>query len=118
MNRYFKLISKLQTFCDSMNCKLVIIHYSAFEVCFKAVDSEDSPNNPFSISIGYPSRSVKDSETGYRYTEYGERRVIFDICSCHDDYSGGQFTRADIELLLSIDDMSDEELGLCSPFDN
>lgn len=115
MNRYVELISKLQTFCEGMNCYLIIKYYSSYEVCFKAVDDEDSPNNPFSISVGYPSRTVRVSETGFRYIQYSPRRAVFDICSCYDDYAGGQFTRKDIELLLSIDDLTDEELGILTP---
>lgn len=118
MNRYSRIIKDLGKFCESMQCSLCITYHSDYEVCFKAV-SEYSEGNPFAISIGYFCHSFRDPETRIISKTYTHpRQTTFDICSCYDEYSGGQFTRENIELLLSLDDLTDEELGLSTPNDN
>ena len=118
MNRYSKLIKELGKFCESMQCSLNITYHSDYSVCFKAV-SEYTEGNPFAISIYYPDKASRNPDTKtLTHTYTLPRRATFDICSCHDEYSGGQFTRENIELLLSIDNLTDEELGLSTPSDN
>lgn len=125
MSRYSELIKELDKFCDSMQCDLTIKHYSRYEVCFKAVPTDatnDLDDNPFAVSIGYPSRSTySKDENGNRVVKHfvsSTRRAIFDICSNNDEYLGGQFTRKQIELLLALDDLTDEELCIDTPEEN
>ena len=120
MSKYNELIKSLKEFCYSMNCDLVIQHYSKYDVCFKAVPSDNENNElPFAISIYYPQhRKYSKDENGNRVTIDTidtTRNATFDICSCYDEYSGGQFTRKQIELLLSLDDLTDEELCIEKP---
>lgn len=120
MSRYNTLIKKLKEFCESMNCDLVIQHYSKYDVCFKAVPSDDDNNElPFAISIYYPRhRKYSKDENGNRITIDTidtTRNATFDICSCHDEYSGGQFKKEQIQLLLAIDGLTDEELCIETP---
>lgn len=125
MSRYSELIKELDIFCDSMQCDLTIKYYSRYEVCFKAVptntESEDS-DTPFAVSIGYRRRrNYSKDENGNRVVKdfvSTTRTATFDICSCNDEYSGGQFTRKQIELLLALDDLTDEELCIDTPKEN
>ena len=113
MSRYSELIKELDNFCDSMQCDLTIKHYSRYEVCFKAVPCDatnDLDDNPFAISIGYHTHVTKSRDENGKVitnrTISTTRTATFDICSCHDEYSGGQFTRKQIELLLALDDLT------------
>lgn len=122
MSRYSELIKELDKFCDSMQCDLTIKHYSRYEVCFKAVPTDadsEYADNPFTVSIGYRrKRTYNKDENGNRIvvdTVDTKRTATFDICSNNDEYSGGQFTRKQIELLLSLDDLTDEELCIDTP---
>ena len=122
MSRYSKLIKELDNFCDSMHCDLTIKHYSRYEVCFIAVPCDatnDLEDNPFAISIGYHNYVTKSRDENGKVitnrTISTTRTATFDICSCHDEYSGGQFTRKQIELLLALDDLTDEELCIDTP---
>ena len=125
MSRYSELIKELDKFCDSMQCDLTIKHYSKYEVCYKAVPTDaesEYADNPFTVSIGYHTRrTYSKDENGNRIVKEfvsNIRTATFDICSCHDEYSGGQFTRKQIELLLALDDLTDEELCIDTPEEN
>ena len=122
MSRYSELIKELDNFCDSMNCDLTIKHYSKYEVSYEAVPTDSKSeysDNPFTISIGYRrKRTYSKDENGNRTvvdTVDTKRTATFDICSCYDEYRGGQFTRKQIELLLALDDLTDEELCIETP---
>ena len=41
-----------------------------------------------------------------------ERKFYIEINSIHEKWRGGHFTKEDILLLLSLDELSDEELGI------
>ena len=121
MSKYSELIKSLKEFCDSMHCDLIIRHYSKYQVCFKAIadGKEEWDDNPFAVSIYYPEEHKIEKDANgktIRTVIVSPQRIVhFDICSCYDEYSGGQFTRKQIELLLALDDLTDEELCIETP---
>ena len=117
MNKYQETINKLIIMCNSMNCDLVVKYNSKHEICFKCVDDNESQENIFTVCIYYPILTAKAKEHWDKEKEkfYSTRLVTFDINSSYDDYSGGQFSRENIELLVSLDDLTDEELGIEKP---
>lgn len=115
-NVFQGLIRRLTGFCNKINADLVIRYYGTHEVCFKAMTEDDT--EIFSVIVGYPIFTSSKKVTKITKEElsfYTTRRAIFDINSGKDEYTGGQFRRDDMELLLSIDDLNDEELGLEKP---
>ena len=117
MNKYQEITNKLISLCHNANCDLVVKYNSHHEIVFKCVDENESQENVFRVIIYYPTLSTKAKENWNEEKEkfYSTRLATFEINSCYDDYSGGQFSRKDIELLLSLDDLTDEELGIKKP---
>jgi len=74
--------------CSERNLNLVVKYYDTREVCFIGLYDDDEV---FNVAVWYPPKD-------------GKRIFYIEINS--------QFTKDEILLLLSIDDLSDEELNI------
>lgn len=90
-----KKINELKKLCELYRLDLIIRYYDDRQIVFTGVNEQE--DEVFSVSIWYP----KD-----------ERKFYIEINSIHEEWRGGHFTKEDILLLLSLDELSDEELGI------
>ena len=90
-----KKINELKKLCELYRLDLIIRYYDDIQIVFTGVNEQE--DEVFSVSIWYP----KD-----------ERKFYIEINSIHEKWRGGHFTKEDILLLLSLDELSDEELGI------
>jgi len=81
-------IKALKEMCSERNLNLVVKYYDTREVCFIGLYDDDEV---FNVAVWYPPKD-------------GKRIFYIEINS--------QFTKDEILLLLSIDDLSDEELNI------
>ena len=93
-------IKELQALCERMHADLRIQYYGDHEVCFKAMN--DNEQEIFNAAVFYPHRKDK-------------RQFYLELNSEYEQWTGGQFQKETIMLLLSIDDLSDEELHIKAP---
>jgi hypothetical protein len=93
-------IKELQTLCDFYHLDLRVQYYEDHEVCFKGIN--DPEQEVFNITVWYPKKKEK-------------RIFCIELNSCYEQWRGGQFTKEDMLLFLSIDDLSDEELNITQP---
>ena len=93
-------IKELQTLCAFMHIDLRVQYYDDHEVCFKGIN--DSEQEVFNIAVWYPSKNKK-------------RRFYIELNSCYEEWRGGHFAKETVLLLLSIDDLTDEELNIKAP---
>ena len=93
-------IKELQTLCGFLHLDLRVQYYDDHEVCFKGMN--DSEQEVFNVAVWYPSKK--------------EKRIFYiELNSCYEQWTGGQFAKETILLLLSIDDLTDEELNIKQP---
>ena len=96
MNQLPIKIKELNGLCGKLHLDLVVKYYDECEVCFKGVDDND--NEIFNVCVWYPKRN--------------NRTFYIELNSDKEEWCGGHFTKEEMLLLLSIDDLSDEELGI------
>lgn len=89
-------IKELQEMCDFYHLDLRVQYYSTYEVCFKGVN--DDEQEVFNVCAWY--HNDKD------------RTFYIEIDSQNETWRGGQFTKQDLLLLISIDDLTDNELNI------
>jgi len=89
-------IKALKEMCSERNLNLVVKYYDTREVCFIGLYDDDEV---FNVAVWYPPKD-------------GKRIFYIEINSQYEKWKGGQFTKDEILLLLSIDDLSDEELNI------
>lgn len=89
-------LKKIQEFCERRNCDLVIRHYGYREVCFMGIN--DTEEEIFTVAIWYPPNQ--------------NRQFYIEIDSQKEQWTGGQFSKDEILLLLSLDDFNDDDLGI------
>ena len=89
-------IKKLQTLCEVYSLNLQIRYYGDRQVCFSGIDEND--DEIFTVSIWYCKH---------------ERRFYIKLNSQLEQYrNNGCFNKEEILLLLSLDDLTDDELGI------
>lgn len=89
-------IKELQKMCEKYHVNLRIQYYDDREVCFIGINDND--DEIFSVCAWYPPER--------------ERVFLFELNSSNETWTGGQFSKEDILLLVSIDDLTDEELNI------
>jgi len=89
-------IKELQELCSSLHLDLTVKYYGNYEICFKGINDND--DEIFNVAVWYPDNR--------------SRRFYIEIDSAHEQWRGGQFSKDEILLLLSVDDLTDEELGI------
>ena len=93
-------IKELQTLCEFYHLDLRVQYYEDHEVCFKGIN--DSEQEVFNVAVWYRSKK--------------EKRIFYiELNSCYEQWTGGQFAKETILLLLSIDNLTDEELNIKQP---
>lgn len=91
-------IKKLQKLCEVYRLDLQIRYYSDRQVCFSGIYEND--DEIFMVSIWYCQH---------------ERRFYINLNSRLEQYrNNGNFSKEEILLLLSLDDLTDDELGIKS----
>ena len=115
MNKYQEKINKLREFCNSLHCDLHIRYYDKYEIAFTCITEDDE--EVFTIVLFYPEPTTSQLErmNENQLKEYLKRRMHIRIYSDNESWKGGTFEKENIELLLSLDDLTDEELGICKP---
>ena len=89
-------IKEVQKLCDYYNLNLRIQYYGDRQVCFLGVREDEE--EVFCISIWYPRN---------------ERKMDLRIYSDKEDYRNfGAFGKEEILLMLSLDELTDDELGI------
>ena len=88
-------IKALKEMCSERNLNLVVKYYDNREVCFIGLNEDD--DEEFDVAVWHRKK---------------ERNFHIEINSQYEKWKGGQFTKDEILLLLSIDDLSDEELNI------
>lgn len=89
-------IKKLIEFCEYYNLDLQIRHYGDRQVCFSGICEND--DEIFMVSIWYREN---------------ERLFYINLNSQLEQYrNNGNFSKEEILLLLSLDDLTDDELGI------
>lgn len=88
-------IKKLKELCEYYNLDLQIRYYGDRQVCFSGICEND--DEVFMVSIWYSNN---------------ERRFYIELNSQLEQYRGGSFRKEEILLLLSLDDLTDDELGI------
>ena len=89
-------IKELQKLCGVYNLDLRIHYYGDRQVCFLGVREDEE--EVFCISFFYPRN---------------ERKMTLSIYSDKDEYKNwGSFSKEEILLMLSLDELTDEELGI------
>ena len=96
MNRLPIKIKELNGLCEKLHLDLVVKYYGEREVCFKGIN--DSEQEIFNACVWYPKNIG--------------RTYHIEINSDKEEWRGGHFTKEEMLLLLSIDDLNDEELGI------
>ena len=89
-------IKELQTLCVFYHLDLTVKYYDSHEVCFKGVN--DDEQEVFNVCVWYPNNR--------------SRKYYIELDSTNEKWRGGQFTKEDMLLLLSIDDLDDKELNI------
>lgn len=89
-------IKELQKMCEKYHVDLRVQYYNNHEVCFKGINDND--DEIFTVCVWYPPER--------------KRILLFDLFSDKETWTGGQFSKEEILLLLSIDDLTDEELNI------
>lgn len=115
MNKYQEKINKLREFCNSLHCDLYIRYYDNCEIAFTCMTEDDE--EVFTIVLFYPQPTEFQLEKMDEKTRktYLKRRMHIRIYSDNESWKGGTFEKENIELLLSLDDLTDEELGIYKP---
>ena len=90
-------IKELQVLCEFYHLDLNVKYYRNKEVCF--VFLNENEDEVFNVVVWYPPKEIK-------------RIFYIEINSQFEEWRGGHFTKEDMLLLLSIDDLSDKELGI------
>ena len=90
-------IKALKEMCSERNLNFVVKYYDTREVCFIGFNEGD--DEVFNVSVWYPPKENK-------------RIFYIEINSVYEEWRGGQFTKEELLLLMSIDELSDEELGI------
>lgn len=90
-------IKQLQVLCEFYNLDLAIKYYRKEEVIFTFLNSNEQ--EVFNVAVWYPPKENK-------------RIFYIEINSQFEEWRGGQFTKEDLLLLMSIDELSDKELGI------
>jgi len=89
-------IKKLIELCDYYRLDLQIRYYGDRQVCFSGISEND--DEIFMVSIWYLNN---------------ERRFYIQLNSQLEQYkNNGSFSKEEILLLLSLDDLTDDELGI------
>lgn len=91
-----KKIKEMQKMCEKYNVNLRVQYYGDRQVCFIGMNEDE--DEVFSVSVWYPPER--------------ERKIYFEFNSDKERWTGGHFSKEDILLLLSIDDLTDKELGI------
>lgn len=86
-------IKKLKELCEYYNLDLQIRYYGDRQICFSGIYEND--DEIFMVSIHY-----------YK----NERLFYINLNSQLEQYRGGNFRKEEILLLLSLDDLTDDEL--------
>lgn len=89
-------IKELQKMCEKYNINLRIQYYGDRQVCF--IGMNEGEDEVFNVCVWYPPER--------------EKKIYFELNSDKVTWTGGQFSKEDILLLLSIDDLTDEELNI------
>lgn len=89
-------VNELQTLCEYYHVDLRVQYYDDHEVCFKGINDKDE--EVFNVCVWYPKNR--------------DRKYYIEVNSQYEEWTGGQFTKEDMILLLSIDDLSDDELNI------
>lgn len=115
MNKYQEKINKLREFCNSLHCDLHIRYYDNCEISFTCITEDDE--EVFTVVIFYPEPTTSQLEImdETQLKEYSKRRMHIRIYSDNESWKGGTFEKENIELLLSLDDLTDEELSIYNP---
>ena len=92
-------IKELQTLCEFLHIDLRVQYYDDHEVCFKGIN--DNEQEVFNVTVWYPPKNEK-------------RRFYIELNSDYEQWTGGQFAKETVLLLLSVDDLTDEELNIKS----
>lgn len=95
-------IKQLQVLCEFYNLDLVIKYFRKEEVVFTFLNLNDQ--EVFNVVVWYPPKDNK-------------RIFYIEINSQFEEWRGGHFTKEDMLLLLSIDDLTDKELGIENDLD-
>ena len=96
-------LKALLTLCNDYKCNLNIKFYGDREVAF-AGHSDDADAEVFNVVIYYAKNS-----------KIKNRQFYIEVDSSKETYYGGCFPREFYLTLLSLDDLTDDELGL-KPF--
>ena len=89
-------IKKLLILCEVYRLNLQIRYYGDRQVCFSGINEND--DEIFMVSIWYCKH---------------ERRFYINLNSQLEQYrNNGNFNKEEILLLLSLDDLTDDELGI------
>ena len=96
MNQLPIKIKELNGLCGKLHLDLVVKYYDEREVCFKGMN--DSEKEIFNVCVWYPKKT--------------DRTFYIEINSDYEEWRGGHFTKEEMLLLLSIDNLNDEELGI------
>ena len=98
-----KNLKSLVTLCKKYHCNLNIKFYGEHEVAFAGY-SDYSDAEVFNVVISYAKNS-----------KIKNRRFYIEVDSSKETYYGGCFPKEFYLTLLSLDDLTDDELGL-KPF--
>lgn len=97
-NKLLKKIKELQEMCDFYNIDLMIRYYGNRQVCFIGVNENE--DEVFNVC----SRFIKDKKTFY-----------YEINTKNETWKQYHLNKEDITLLLSIDELTEEELSIKNP---
>ncbi len=90
-------IKELQTLCEKLHIDLRVQYYDHHEICFKGMTEQEK--EVFNVAVWYSPKSQT-------------RRFCIEINSDYEEWRGGQFTKDELALLMSVDDLSDDELHI------
>ena len=88
-------IKEIKTLCDHYHLTLVIKYYGRST---NFVGINDDEQEVFNVCVHCPNR--------------GKRIFYIEVNSSNEHWAGGKFTKEDMLLLLSIDELSDAELNI------
>jgi hypothetical protein len=83
--------------CNSYHVDLIIRYYGNREICFQGITEDEK--ELFNVCLFYSKN-------------HNNRLVKYEINTEHETWFGYSITKEDMLLLLSLDDLSDEELGI------
>ena len=90
-------IKELQALCKMLHIDLRVQYYGTHEICFKGMTEDE--DEVFNIAVWYAPNDTT-------------RKFYIELNSEHETWHGGQFTKDELLLLVSIDDLTDEELSI------